>query len=146
MKLVIVSADEGGRSGVESERQLPAGQSAWLWDEPEFAGLEDNLRRIDPDLLLARAEPRGAVRWLYTIFPPRSETAIGEEFGMHASRTVDFDACLAGHVQCVLDTGVVDLFAGDFIIIKAATHEWRNASSDDVAVMLFLIHGAEHPS
>jgi quercetin dioxygenase-like cupin family protein len=63
--------------------------------------------------------------------------------GLHITRTIDFDYVVAGTVHCILDDETVELSAGDFIILQAARHAWRNPSCA-WAVKLALLHMPTH--
>ena len=39
----------------------------------------------------------------------------------HRTRTVDFDFLVSGELNCVLEDETIELDAGDFIIVDAAT-------------------------
>lgn len=54
-------------------------------------------------------------------FPPHS----GEAF-MHATDTIDYLIVLSGRCTLVLETGEVELDAGDFVIDRGVMHGWRN--------------------
>ncbi len=85
----------------------------------------------------------GGVKWVYNRIPPAAEAErYGyHNMGMHTTRTVDFDMLIDGDLTCVLDDGIVELHAGDFIILKAARHQWINPG-ERMATMLIALH---HP-
>ena len=88
---------------------------------------------------MTKVEPaEGHVRWIYQGFLPHSEQTVNP-VGMHVTRTIDFDMCVRGRMQCVLDLDIADLDEGDCIVLKAANHRWRNVSDEKAAMMFFLL-------
>lgn len=146
MKLYVASLNADGRSYVESvtEGNEPLNN---LWNG-DVADIHEVIARVDPANIngdIAEPVPRG-FRWNWRIKPPDADAAPGEGShpAMHTTRTIDFDFCALGQMQCILDTEVVDLVAGDAIILKAAHHRWWNPGPE-TALMLTFLHNPGPP-
>jgi uncharacterized cupin superfamily protein len=61
---------------------------------------------------------------------------------MQKTRTLDFCLVLEGRITLVLDTGEVDLEAGDTVIQRGANHAWSNRSSQPCVIAFTLIDAA----
>ncbi|MGV0793526.1 hypothetical protein [Mycolicibacterium sp. XJ1819] len=86
-----------------SETAVPSGR-ADVFPRPEDAGFE---------------VAEGATKWILTEFGPHVEAPI------HQTATVDYGTVISGEVTLVLDTGDVDLAAGDAVVIAGVRHGWR---------------------
>jgi mannose-6-phosphate isomerase-like protein (cupin superfamily) len=142
-KLVVAGMNEQGRSCVISTTELPDERGVNIWNGDTAATLKA-IGALAPDEAAAKVEPvggPGGFRWVLNRIPPAAEAAARgyTPMGMHVTRTIDFDYVVAGTVQCILDEEVVDLHAGDFLILEAARHAWRNPT-DTWAVKLALLH------
>ena len=150
MRLVIASTNGAGRSYVESstelsDRHVVRGHVFRVWD----GGLADIAARIaamesDPHQTFLPAP--GGVKWVVSTFPPPGEEdRYGyKSMGKHLTRTVDFDHLLSGELNCVLDEETVELDAGDFIMVRAANHEWVNRGTTP-ARLLAILHQPSRP-
>jgi mannose-6-phosphate isomerase-like protein (cupin superfamily) len=139
MKLVIAGVDEAGRSYVEATREFPQARSTYVWNGP-FEGLAEVIDRLAPEGRITSIEPEpGGVKFVFSAVPPAAEDDRAE--GRHHTHTTDLDTVIAGRIQCILDAETVELEAGDFILLKAAPHAWRNVS-DAPTTMLFTLHRA----
>jgi hypothetical protein len=143
MKIVVVDVDQDGRSYARVVTELAEPDpSVTLWVEPDLGAVRTVIAGINGDSAMTSAEPPvGGFNWVYRTFRAQSDPAV-PEFGMHVTRTIDFDFCLFGHMRCILDIGAVDLYPGDAIVIKGANHSWQNPGTVD-AGMVFLLHHPE---
>jgi hypothetical protein len=140
VKVVIAGVNAEGRSYVESSRDVTGESRVQIWNEPGLGGLHEMIARVDPDALSPELEPAaGGFKWIYKLYEPEAQQAEPPRYGMHITRTIDFDFVLSGRQQCILDEEIVELEAGDVIILKAANHQWRN-TSDEPCGMFFLLH------
>lgn len=142
-RLVVAGMNAEGRSVVLSSTELPDDRVVNVWNDNTDAVL-DTIARLAPGDIAEKVEPArgpGGFRLvLNRIPPPREAPDWGyRSQGMHTTRTIDFDYVISGTVECVLDEEVVELHAGDFIILEAARHEWRNPT-DEWVVKLALLH------
>jgi quercetin dioxygenase-like cupin family protein len=83
--------------------------------------------------------PRGGSKFVIARFPP-SEALTSH--GMHASNTLDYGIVVSGRIILVLESGEVELNAGDIIIDRGVLHGWRNLWQED-AVILWTVLDAE---
>jgi mannose-6-phosphate isomerase-like protein (cupin superfamily) len=69
-----------------------------------------------------------------------SDDHIGGELSpvMHRTSTVDFGIVLQGSITMVLDSGRVEVSAGDIIVQKATNHAWEN-HGEGTAVIAFIL-------
>jgi hypothetical protein len=140
MRLYIADTNDQGRSYLASVEEVKDKRARRVWKGP----LDDVATALAGETAGPHASiepPPGGMSWAHVRFPPAAEAeAWGyESRGFHRTRTVDFDHLLAGELNCVLDEDVVQLEAGDFIILRAANHQWVNRG-DTVATLLCLLH------
>jgi hypothetical protein len=141
MKLYIAGVDAHCRSYLESATELPAERVVHVW-RGTTADVAGTIAGMVPDGRLAATEPDPqGFQWILNRIPPVAEA---EKYGYrtvgkHATRTIDFDFVLDGHLACKFDDGEVELRGGDFIILKAANHEWVNLG-EGMATMLVMLH------
>jgi mannose-6-phosphate isomerase-like protein (cupin superfamily) len=144
MKRVIVATNGEGRSYVESTKELAEGESITVWEGR--IDIDEALAAIDPASAVDWLEPPlGGVKWRFAHIKPHGEHTHPpglDKDGMHVTRTVDFQVIVDGEINLVLDEGTVELQAGDFIILKAARHAWRNLGQNTVILMALLTRPA----
>jgi mannose-6-phosphate isomerase-like protein (cupin superfamily) len=63
---------------------------------------------------------------------------------MHRTATIDYGIVLEGEITLVVDSGEVDLKAGDVVVQRGANHAWSNRS-DKVCRMAFIMIDALYP-
>jgi mannose-6-phosphate isomerase-like protein (cupin superfamily) len=145
LKRVIAGTTPEGRSYFESIDELPDGSQTVHEGVIELpAGLpseqpDDAARALEP--------PAGGANWRFAVLPPHKEDpnvgAPGSLRGkFHQTRTVDFTYLVDGELVLELDEGTVDLEAGDFVILKAANHAWRNRGNKPVKLLALLTNPA----
>ena len=61
-----------------------------------------------------------------------------ERPGMHTTPSIDYGIVLQGEITLELDSGSVNLEAGDIVVQRATAHAWRNYS-DKPCVMVFVL-------
>jgi mannose-6-phosphate isomerase-like protein (cupin superfamily) len=142
-RLVVAGTNAEGRSCVISAMELPNERGVNIWNG-DTAATAAAIAALAPGEAAASVEPArgaGGFRWVLNRIPPAAEAAAYgySPMGMHVTRTIDFDYVVAGTVECILDEEVVELHAGDFLILEAARHAWRNPT-DTWAVKLALLH------
>ena len=92
MRVVIAGVDADGKSYVESTRELTESPPIFVWDKPDLGNLPELIAGVDPDAASPEIEPApGAFKWVYQVRPPQSELAEPPRYGMHVTRTIDFD-------------------------------------------------------
>lgn len=148
MKRVVTGVNERGRSYIVSIDELDASQPQAVWDY-QPSDVRDWISAIDPAAAAEWIGPEagGGARWYFAPMKPDAEAEHLEmpgmdENGFHTTRTVDFDFMFDGELTLVLDEDSVQLEKGDFVILQAARHAWRN-ESDKTAILLSLIHRPE---
>lgn len=68
-----------------------------------------------------------------------------DSLGMHTSDTIDYGLCLEGELWLGLDEGrEVHLTPGTCVIQRGTRHVWENRS-DQPALMMFVLVGADRP-
>lgn len=63
--------------------------------------------------------PVGATKWIITEMGPNLEAPL------HKTATVDYAVIVAGDVRIGLETGSVDVAAGDVVLVGGAQHSWH---------------------
>jgi hypothetical protein len=76
--------------------------------------------------------PPGGRRWSVIHYGQRVETVI------HQTATIDYDLVLSGSIDLLLDREVVNLTAGDAVMIPGARHGWRTAEEECVFAVLMM--------
>ncbi len=144
MKRVIAATNEEGRSYVESVEEMAEGESITVWEGR--IDIDDALAAIDPASAVDWLEPPpGGVKWRFAHIKPYGEHKHPpglDKDGMHVTRTVDYQVIVDGEINLILDEDTVELHPGDFIILKAARHAWRNLGEKTVILMALLTRPA----
>tara|TARA_B100000959_G_scaffold264770_1_gene305588 strand:+ start:159 stop:677 length:519 start_codon:yes stop_codon:yes gene_type:complete len=130
-------------------------EEIWIDDPADF----DPSTETDPAAADAfnLEPPTGGSRIRVFTFKPNDETAYDPEVlraaqsrfntggamederpGMHTTPTIDYGIVLEGEITLELDTGSVNLTAGDIVVQRATAHAWRN-HSDQPCVMAFIL-------
>jgi hypothetical protein len=140
VKLYIADTNDQERSYLASVEEVEDKRARHVWKGP----LDDVAAALAEQTAGDHASiepPPGGMSWAHVRFPPAAEAeAWGyKSRGFHLTRTIDFDHLLTGELNCVLDDDVVRLEPGDFIILRAANHQWVNRG-DRVATLLCLLH------
>lgn len=141
MRLVITGHDDTGRSIVESDTEIADHGMATLFSA---ACAAEATSSGETELEIVPAP--GAVTWLVVDVPPdqqmRAALAAGvagvDAEGWHATPTVDFVLVLDGTVALALDTGEVELHAGDGVVQRGTRHAWRNRTETPVRMSCVL--------
>jgi quercetin dioxygenase-like cupin family protein len=63
--------------------------------------------------------PVGATKWIITEMGPNLEAPL------HKTATVDYAVVVSGDVRIGLETGSVDVAAGDVVLVGGAQHSWH---------------------
>lgn len=72
------------------------------------------------------------VWWNIYRYPPNTEIAV------HEVPTIDYLYLLEGSIEVLLDTGSVELAAGDCLVERGPSHGWRTGSSEAVVLGVFI--------
>jgi len=134
-----------GRSYLVSQDEISVDGSTEVWNyKPE--DITEVISGVGKGVAAAWLEsPPGGAKWIYARMLPIAEQPSHskmqgiDEDGFHTTRTIDFDFIIDGEVNLILDEDTVRLKAGDFIVIQAARHAWRNVS-DQPASWIALLH------
>ena len=103
------------------------------------------LVQFPPDSVMMRADfdPEAAGREYLEYLPGLAESFDPDGSGMHKTDTVDYDVVVAGELWLELDDGEIrHLHPGDIVIQNGTRHAWRNRS-EQPAVMLAVLVGAQ---
>lgn len=144
MKRITAATTAEGRSYVESVEELPPGESATVFDG--VVSLDGAV--LAPDEGATWLEPpAGGAKWRFAVLPPRDQDpnlgVPGSLRGkLHRTRTFDFTYLVEGELVLELDEESVELRAGDFVVLKAANHAWRNVGTTPVKLLALLTNPA----
>lgn len=120
---VVTGLDAEGRSCVVIDGPIPqwgAMSAALAWRTTSHPA--DNAGQADPAIPYDTALLHdSASNFAVCQFPAHS----GEAY-MHATDTIDYLVVLSGACTLVLETGEVELKAGDFVVDRGVMHGWRN--------------------
>lgn len=143
VRRIVTGAGADGRSLFVSDGPAPqAGGMSEVWParkETEPSGLN---------------MPPGGLRWVVFDLPPDEVTrqhlaaqpvAGMEKDGFHQTPTLDLVMILDGNLTLELDTGSVELHAGDCVIQQGTRHAWRNRSDKPVRMACVVLsqHGVK---
>jgi quercetin dioxygenase-like cupin family protein len=78
--------------------------------------------------------PAGVTRFSVVSF------GAGYESQLHCTDSIDFDICLSGQLELVLETEVVRLGPGDVAIVPGSRHAWRTATGGSFAFVMISPH------
>jgi mannose-6-phosphate isomerase-like protein (cupin superfamily) len=129
VRLIITGHDTDGRSTVVADEQRPDRGMVALFTagpgEVDNVGSGEHITTV-PDI--------GSAVWMQVDITPdavmrrslRTGVAGIDADGWHTTPTVDYVQVLEGEVFLALDTGEVELHAGDCVVQRATRHAWRN--------------------
>lgn len=63
----------------------------------------------------------------------------GDDYGMHATDTIDFITIISGEMAMEVDEGEVTLRPGDTVVQRGTRHAWRNRGSEPCLLSAVLI-------
>ena len=81
--------------------------------------------------------PAGVTRFSIINFGP------GYESKVHHTDSIDFDICLDGELDLVLETDVVRLEPGDVAILNRSEHAWRTETGATFAFVMLSPHAGD---
>ncbi|MCU1374672.1 MAG: cupin protein [Actinomycetia bacterium] len=125
---------------------LPGDLGAWvaeLWATQEEG---DRVVGLDPEAFTDQPGvhslevPAGVTRFSIINFGP------GYESKVHHTDSIDFDICLSGELDLVLETEVVRLEPGDVAILDRSKHAWRTATGATFAFVMISPHAGDGKS
>jgi quercetin dioxygenase-like cupin family protein len=124
MKFVVVGLDDAGRSTLlqGAATQLVAERDFVfdrLWDTNELPPLVSVPRRRPDEEFVQLTSTASGSAFSYVPLPP------GFEFSMHRSDTLDYGVVIAGEVFLIVETGEIELTAGDCYVMPGLLHRWR---------------------
>ena len=134
MKIVITGVDDAGRSTVVESRETTEDVDAWkmrLADVPEWIVGTEKLMSFEPD--------PGWIKSFAVSFPPEGHAAHNDDHdgskgtqlddphtvGLHKGLTCEVTFAF-DPIVLILETGEVELEAGDMIVLRGVMHDWRN--------------------
>jgi len=140
MRRVITGVDDQGRSCVISDEVvatatgrakegLDNGTLSAVWETTDAPPAIERPRDFT---LLATSSPPGGTKWLVLGWEPNVERT------WVRTNTLDYDTVLEGSCELLLETGSVELFAGDMVMIPGTAHGWR-AGPEGVVLQVVLI-------
>ena len=145
MRRVVTGVDDDGRSTIVSDGAPPVvflGRSGSIVPELMAPGAADDppgageahvaeLWALARDPVVTTEDPTagmtqptwtvppGATRWLISRMGP------GLAVPGHRTDSIDYGIVVAGEVELGLDTGPVQLRAGDMVVVNGVVHTWR---------------------
>ncbi|MGE3771353.1 MAG: cupin domain-containing protein [Gammaproteobacteria bacterium] len=136
---VVTGLDEHGKSCVISD--------ATLDQLPTYDGPPVVIWRTDTYPVDNRGNADGAARFGIETFDSSSFFVLftaepGKPSAWHATNSIDYVVVLSGRVMLELETGGVELGAGDLIVDRGVTHSWR-AIGDETATLLGAVIRAQ---
>jgi quercetin dioxygenase-like cupin family protein len=135
MRQIVTGVDEGGRSCVVAETVTPPpGPAIGVHTVFETAPAT---RPAGRSTFMDLHVDVGRTRWIMVQWPP------GLTAQMHHTDTLDFDACLAGSIELVLDDGAHRLEPGDCAVVTGVDHGWR--AGPEGCTMAVLLLGTPAP-
>ena len=164
----IVTAHRNGKSVVVDDsvlhpKDFMGGRVTELWQTmgvPAIPLESDDYKKK----LTLKMPQAGGTRVRLAIFPPGDAVfqkakekgrdpvedwrrLFGDDFGFHATDTVDFGLILSGELWIRLDDGLeIHLQEGDCIVNNGTRHCWRNKSSQDCVAVFFYIGAKRDPT
>lgn len=161
---VVTAIDAEGRSYFKHDGLTPAhlelGQflndEIWV-DDPQRPDPEARHDPVAVDVVHLEPPPGGSCLRIFTFLPetdaaydPEVLARVADRFdtgdamepdnpGMHTTATIDYGIVLSGRITLELDTGSVDLEAGDVVVQRATRHAWHNRSSAPCTMAFVLI-------
>ena len=133
MRQIVTGVDDGGRSCVVAETvNPPAGETIGVHRVFATASTPAPARPAGRSRFADLHVDVGRTRWIMVQWPP------GLSAEMHHTDTLDFDACLAGSIELVLDDGPHRLEAGDCAVVTGVDHGWRAGPEGCTLAVLLL--------
>jgi mannose-6-phosphate isomerase-like protein (cupin superfamily) len=164
IRRVVTGVDSDGRSCVSVDDLVPnwyeiesqGGKSlAAVWETEVPVHVDQDLRdtSVNPLPMIARG---GKCRFIHVVEPPHSrrgpqeqlDAELAEKIGdrdryftqndhknLHKTPTVDVLYVVSGSIDLILESDVVTVSAGDFVIQRETWHGWQNRS-DEPCVMV----------
>lgn len=121
-----------GDPGTGSSRVVFDGLSADVAASPIYDGVSGAVFWKEPASAEAATVQDNAVALRDVYLPSRGtrfsafSVAPGTETAMHTNPTTDYHVAVSGSIVCVLDSGEFELSAGDTLVVRQASHAWRN--------------------
>ena len=167
VRRVVTGNDSSGRSIFVSDGETPhrwdvgriEADDVWV-DDAKRPAADNDFDPVADGYFSLVAPSGGSVVRVVTFFPsdradPPSAEALAEarahwdtgphmesdDPAMHTTATIDYGIVLEGEIGLELDSGEVQLHAGDIVVQRATRHAWRNRSGA-VARMLFVLIGS----
>jgi hypothetical protein len=144
MRRIVTGLDENGLSTVESSDEID-GMDVWEAEvsaAPAWVHGVGKLMPFEPDA--------GQVKVMSVTFPPETndpgavtEREEGTATGLHKTRSVDV-ILVREPMVLILETGEVEIAAGDVVIQQATMHDWRNPGNEPARMLGFSWGVAGH--
>jgi mannose-6-phosphate isomerase-like protein (cupin superfamily) len=157
----VVTGQKNEKSVILDDANVPSGD-VWglevtgLWETANIPRVPlENLDGIK-QFHFQFPKPEGTVFWIWS-FPPDKElfkkakekgtdlekewrNLFKDDYGMHATDTVDYDYILSGEIWLEVDDGTeVHLKAGDCVVQNGNRHAWRNKSTKNCLMLCCLV-------
>jgi len=138
---VVAGLDANGKSCVVLDEPIPQPGGDGMAISVLFTG---SIARTDNAVPLSPGFPEFSMSQLtdpvysmmFATYPP----GLGQDDpGMHFTNTADHFFVTEGEVVLVLESGDVQLKAGDACICRGVMHGWRNDSSADARLVTFVL-------
>ena len=121
IRRVVTGLDEQGRSTVLFDDRPDGHNSRVLWHAPALPA--DNRGRGDTGNVLFNAAMFGRAKSTFIV--SELSPAQTADLYVHATDTLDYVVVLRGRIELVLETGPVELEAGDCVVDRGVAHAWR---------------------
>lgn len=133
MRFIVTGPGADGRSTVIREETIGTGfvtaTSTPLWSTSEAV---PRIERASAAPAYDPGCPPGTTAWRIWELPPHSEIPL------HRTNTLDQDTVLEGGLVLLLESGEVELRAGDSVVIPDVLHGWRTGEQGMVASVTLI--------
>ena len=133
---VVTGLDGQGRSCVIVDgppHSFGAGDGGFVWRTdavPADNSPAADFARVDFSYDLFHD---GGTNFFYVTMEPGTQSSV------HTTDTIDYITMIRGEVVLVLDTGEVTLRAGDVLVDRGVSHQWRNDSAEPCAYTVVTV-------
>ena len=135
IRRVVTGLDAEGRSTVLFDDRATGHNSRVLWHSPALPA--DNASSRDTGNVLFNGGMLGSNASTFIISEMSAAQTV-QPF-VHATDTLDFVVVLRGRIELILETGSVELEAGDCVVDRGVAHAWRVLSEEPAMIAVAFL-------
>lgn len=146
VRRVVTTTDQGGRSAIASDARPAVGFGDETEDAITLAVIWEAKTPVDygamggdPGEGFTQLPMPATVRMVQLVVAAHGTGEGALDIPMHRTDTLDLIFIAAGEIELVVESGMVLLAAGDYLVMQGDVHGWRNTGPEPCTIVAAML-------